>query len=950
MEPDIISVRGAREHNLKHVDVDIPKHKLVVITGVSGSGKSSLAFDTLFAEGQRRYVESLSAYARQFLGQLSKPGYDAIRGLSPTIAIEQKSASMNPRSTVGTVTEIYDYLRVLYARAGTPHCPSCGAVVRAYTAPEIVAQLLALPEGSRWSLLAPLATGEVGSLAKIAEAARKDGFARLRVDGRVVALDGQPLPELGPDSPGHTVEVVIDRVVVRDDMRPRLTDSVETALRYGKGVLVAAPSDGSADLRFSERNRCDTCDVDLDELSPQLFSFNSPLGMCPACKGLGTAFEVDPVKLVPNPELSLDAGAIQPWASLLDPTRSSLTGELIGAVCDHYRIKRDASWSRLTDKQREVLLYGSDAPVAFTTKRAHGTFNYEMPFEGVARIIERRYKETKSDAMRQVYMEYMSSSPCRECAGSRLNLTARHVRFADRTLAELAVLPVDALHAHFEGLELEGNAAIVAGDAVREIGSRLRFLTGVGLGYLSLSRAAGTLSGGESQRIRLASQIGTELTGVLYILDEPSIGLHQRDNQRLIEALARLRDIGNSVLVVEHDEAIMRAADWIIDMGPGAGRHGGAVVSQGTADDLVKDEASPTGAYLAGRAGIAVPERRREPRGWLTVTGARENNLQDIDVKLPLGVFAVVTGVSGAGKSSLVNNILEPALRRKLYNSALHPGDHDAIVGLEQLDKVVTIDQQPIGRTPRSNPATYTKVFDDIRALYASTRESKMYGYTRGRFSFNVKGGRCEACAGDGVKKVEMHFLADVYITCEVCGGRRFNEATLRVRYKGLDIADVLDLTISDAIEFFDNHKRIKRILETLDDVGLGYVQLGQSSTTLSGGEAQRVKLSRELAKVQTGRTLYILDEPTTGLHFQDIERLLTVVQRLVDAGNTVLMIEHNLDLIKSADYLVDLGPEGGGGGGRVIAAGTPEQVAAVPASYTGQFLSEIFAGRAGPA
>ena len=944
MEPDIISVRGAREHNLKHVDVDIPKYKLVVITGVSGSGKSSLAFDTLFAEGQRRYVESLSAYARQFLGQLSKPGYDAIRGLSPTIAIEQKSASMNPRSTVGTVTEIYDYLRVLFARAGTPHCPECGVVVRRYTSPEIVERLLALPDGSRWTLLAPLASGDVGPLTGIAEAARKDGFARLRVDGRPIELDGQTLPNLDPAMP-HTIDVVIDRVAIKDGARPRLTDSVETALRYGKGVVIVAPADAAADLRFSERNRCDSCDIDLDELSPQLFSFNSPLGMCTSCKGLGTAFEVDPVKLVPNPDLSLDDGAIQPWASLLDPTRSSLTGELIQAVCDAYKIRRDRPWTGLDERQRAVLLYGTDAPVKFTTKRAHGTFNYEMPFEGVARIIERRYKETKSDAMRQVYMDYMSSSPCRECGGSRLNLTARHVRFADRHMADLVTMPVEELHALFGALDLTGNAAVVAGDAVREISSRLRFLAGVGLGYLSLSRAAGTLSGGESQRIRLASQIGTELTGVLYILDEPSIGLHQRDNQRLIEALARLRDIGNSVLVVEHDEAIMRAADWIIDMGPGAGRHGGSVVAQGTASDLMADLASPTGAYLSGRSGIVAPATRREATGWLTIAGARENNLKDIDVALPLGVFTVVTGVSGAGKSSLVNGILEPALRRRLYGSALHPGDHDEIRGLGQLDKVVTIDQQPIGRTPRSNPATYTKVFDDIRTLYASTRESKMYGYSPSRFSFNVKGGRCEACAGDGMKKVEMHFLADVYITCEVCGGRRFNEATLRVRYKGRDIADVLDLTVSEGLEFFENHQRIRRVLQTLDDVGLGYVQLGQSSTTLSGGEAQRVKLSRELAKVQTGRTLYILDEPTTGLHFQDIERLLAVVQRLVDAGNTVLMIEHNLDLIRSADHLIDLGPEGGGGGGRVVASGTPEEVARVAASYTGQCLAGVLAG-----
>ena len=941
MQPEIISVRGAREHNLKHVDVDLPKHKLVVITGVSGSGKSSLAFDTLFAEGQRRYVESLSAYARQFLGQLTKPAYDSIRGLSPTIAIEQKTASMNPRSTVGTVTEIYDYLRVLFARAAVAHCPRCQAVVRRFSAAEMVEILAGQPEGGRWSVLAPLARGEVGSLPLLADAARRDGFARLRVDGKVLELDGHPLPELATGTP-HQVDVVIDRIVIRDGLRPRLTDSVETALRYGRGAVIAAPADGGPELRLSERMRCDTCDIDLDDLSPQLFSFNSPLGMCGSCKGLGTALEVDPIKLVPNPELSLDEGAIQPWASLLDPTKSSLTGELIQAVCDAFAIRRDAPWTALDHAQRSVLLEGTDVPVKFTVRRSHGVFNYEMPFEGVARIIERRFRETKSDAMRQVYQDYMSSSPCRECGGSRLNLTARHVRFASRTLPELVAASVESLQEFFTTLTLTGNDAIVAGEAVREIASRLRFLCGVGLGYLTLARAAGSLSGGESQRIRLASQIGTELTGVLYILDEPSIGLHQRDNQRLIEALERLRDIGNSVIVVEHDEAIMRASDWIVDMGPGAGRHGGEVVATGTADALMASDASPTGAYLSGRRGIPVPATRRAPHAFLEVKGAREHNLKNIDVRLPLGVLTVVTGVSGAGKSSLINGIVEPALRRRLYGSALHPGEHDEILGLAELDKVVTIDQRPIGRTPRSNPATYTKLFDEIRTLYAATREAKMYGYTPGRFSFNVKGGRCEACTGDGVKRVEMHFLADVFVTCEVCGGRRFNEATLRVHYKGLSIADVLDLTIEDALGFFDNHERIRRILETLMDVGLGYVQLGQSSTTLSGGEAQRVKLSRELAKVQTGRTLYILDEPSTGLHFQDVERLLSVLQRLVSSGNTVLMIEHNLDLIKSADYLIDLGPEGGGGGGWVVAEGTPEAVACSEASHTGRFLRSL--------
>ncbi|MFT7579682.1 MAG: excinuclease ABC subunit A [Myxococcota bacterium] len=739
------------------------------------------------------------------------------------------------------------------------------------------------------------------------------------------------------------MDVVIDRIRIRDGLRPRLTDSIEMALRYGEGTLIVAPGDGGPDLRMSEKMRCDHCERDLPELTPQLFSFNSPFGMCPACKGLGTALEVDVEKLVPDSALTLDEGAVKPWAQVLgDGQKQSLTSEIIDAVCKTYRIKRDKPWKKLTAAQRKVLLFGTDKPITFKSERSYGMTEFSFPFEGVARIIERRWRETKSDAMRQQYQEYMASSDCRDCAGSRLRPTAQHVVFADKTLPQMVSMTVEDLHAYFAvGVALEGNDALVAGDAVREVASRLRFLAGVGLGYLNLSRAAGTLSGGESQRIRLASQIGTELTGVLYILDEPSIGLHQRDNARLIEALTRLREIGNSVVIVEHDEAIMRAADWVIDMGPGAGEHGGMVVAAGTATDLENNEASLTGAYLGKRRSVPVPSKRRKPSGKLVIRGARENNLKDVDVKVPLGVFTVVTGVSGAGKSSLVGRILEPALRKLLYNSMEPVGDHDKIEGLAGLDKVITIDQRPIGRTPRSNPATYTKLFDQIRTLFAATVEAKMYGYSKSRFSFNVKGGRCEACAGDGVIKIEMHFLADVYVTCETCAGKRFNDATLRVKFKGLDIADLLNLSVSEALPIFAHYTKIERVLQTLDDVGLGYIRLGQSSTTLSGGEAQRVKLSRELAKVQTGRTLYILDEPSTGLHFHDVAKLLQVIQRLVGAGNTVLMIEHNLDLIKAADHVIDVGPDGGAGGGEVVATGTPEQIAKVAESYTGQFLRE---------
>jgi len=945
VETSVISVRGAREHNLKSVDVDLPKHRLVVVTGVSGSGKSSLAFDTVFAEGQRRYVESLSAYARQFLGQVQKPAYDSIRGLSPTVAIEQKRGSVNPRSTVGTVTEVYDYLRVLFARAGTAHCPSCARPVSRMTPGEMVEFTLALDEGSRWMVLAPLASGEITDLQTLRDEARRQGFTRLRVDGLVHPLEDAPLTLAAGRR--HVVELVVDRIVVKDDARARLTDSIETALRYGEGSLVLAAARGDDEHRLSERMRCDACDLDLPDLSPQLFSFNSPLGMCPDCNGLGTAIEVDPRRVVPDPGKSLDEGAIAPWSQFFgDPQRGTLTSELVDALCAQHGIARATPWRDLSEAQQDVLLYGTDEPVRFSSQRSYGTSDYALPFEGIARVIERRWSETKSDAMRQAYQEFMSSAECRGCGGSRLVASARAVRFAGRTLPELVGAAVGSLCSWFDGLTLTGAAAQIARDAVREVSARLRFLTGVGLDYLTLDRVAGSLSGGESQRIRLASQIGTELTGVIYVLDEPSIGLHPRDNLRLVDALMRLRDLGNTVIVVEHDETIMRAADWIVDMGPGAGRAGGEVVAEGDAAALADNPRSLTGDYLSGRRVITPPPARREAKGHLTVRGARAHNLKGFDVAIPLEVFTVVTGVSGAGKSSLVTRIIEPAVRHRLHGSAESPGPHDGLDGLEQLDKIITIDQRPIGRSPRSNPATYTKVFDEIRKLFATTKEAKAYDYKASRFSFNLQGGRCEACAGGGTIKVEMHFLPDVYVRCERCAGQRFNDATLRVRYRGLTIASVLDLTVAEALDFFTRHKRIRRALQALDDVGLSYVQLGQAATTLSGGEAQRVKLSRELARVQTGATLYVLDEPTTGLHFADVERLLAVIHRLVDAGNTVLMIEHDLDLINAADHVIDLGPEGGNAGGYIVAQGSPEVVAATPGSYTGAALAASLRSR----
>ncbi len=943
MEPEEITIRGAAEHNLKRIDVSIPKKKLVVLTGVSGSGKSSLAFDTLFAEGQRRYVESLSAYARQFLGQMDKPQYDSIAGLSPTIAIEQKPSSANPRSTVGTVTEIYDYLRVLYARAGTQHCHSCNREVGSQTIDQMVSSLLTREERTRFTVLAPIARNRKGEFKQIFDEARRDGFARVRIDGQVVELtEAIPLDK----KLKHDVDLVVDRIALRDGIRSRLTDSIETALRHGDGIAIASFAADGDEVLFSEHNYCAHCDISFPQLAPQMFSFNSPLGMCAACQGLGTTMQIDVDKIVPDASLSLSQGAVKPWANALGGDGASWTGDIIEAVCRSYKIATDKPWKRLSNKQRDVLLYGTPKEIEVTWERANSTGAWKRTFEGLVNTLLRRWRETKSAEMRAWYEDYMTTADCDDCGGSRLRVEARNVRLFDANLPTIVGWPITQAYKHFAALKLEGRIAVIAGAVVREIQNRLRFLDHVGLGYLSLARTASTLSGGESQRIRLASQIGTELTGVVYILDEPSIGLHARDSGRLIEALCRLRDLGNTVVVVEHDDMMMRNADHIIDFGPGAGALGGEVVAAGTLDALMDDPSSLTGAFLSGRRVIELPRKRRKGKGKLHVRGASAHNLKSIDVALPLGVFNVVTGVSGAGKSTLVADILKPALMRRFHGAHVRPGKHDRIDGMAKLDKLVTIDQRPIGRTPRSNPATYTKVWDEVRAVFAKTREAKTFGYKPARFSFNVKGGRCERCAGAGVRKVEMHFLADVYVVCEECGGRRFNEATLRVKYRGKTIADVLSMSIDDALVFFANHRKASKILQTLQDVGLGYVSLGQPSTTLSGGEAQRVKLSRELARVDTGKTLYILDEPSTGLHFADVEKLLAVIMRLVDAGNTVLMVEHNLDLIKVADHVIDLGPGGGDDGGWLVAEGPPEAIAAVAESFTGQALAKVLPGR----
>jgi excinuclease ABC subunit A len=946
MEPEFIEIRGARQHNLKIDELRIPKKKLVVFTGVSGSGKSSLAFDTLYAEGQRRYVESLSSYARQFLGQMEKPAYDQIRGLSPTIAIEQKTASANPRSTVGTITEIYDYLRVLYARVGVQHCPSCDREVQPLSTQEIVDELRR-HEGPAL-LLAPLAENRKGEFRDLFLDLAHRGFVRVRHNGVVVRLEeGLSLDKKRK----HTLELVVDRIDPSKTEPARLADSVEIALREGGGTLILLGEGGqggpAALLRLSQHRACPDCGVGVPELSPQSFSFNSPLGMCPACTGLGRALEMDPDLVVPDKSLSIRAGAIQPWASILE--RGEGWGfSIFLALERELGVDLDRPFGKLPEAQRNLVLFGTSRRMRVRYDHSHGTSTFAMRFEGVLNTLMRRYRETKSEMMRDYYQRYLSDAPCRECGGQRLRPESRAVRVGGTRLPDVVAMSVGEAERHFRELRLEGNRALVATEVRKEIGSRLGFLCSVGLDYLTLERSGPTLAGGEAQRIRLASQLGSELSGVMYVLDEPSIGLHPRDNLRLIATLARLRDNGNSVIVVEHDAETMQSADHVVDFGPGAGEKGGHVVFSGTPAQLRASDGL-TGRYLDGRLRIEVPQQRRPARGRLLVRGAAEHNLKGIDVAFPLGTFTAVTGVSGAGKSSLVLGILYPALLRRLHASRANVGAHRGIDGLDRIDKAIHIDQSPIGRTPRSNPATYTKAFDLVRDLFTKLPESRTLGYKAGRFSFNVSGGRCEACEGDGMKRVEMHFLPDVYVPCEVCRGRRYNEATLRVRYRGLSIADVLDLPVSQALELFSAHPALRRVLTTLADVGLDYVRLGQPAPTLSGGEAQRIKLSRELAKRSTGKTLYILDEPTTGLHFDDIRRLLGVLDRLVDAGNTVIVIEHNLDVIKCADHIVDLGPEGGEAGGRVVATGSPEEVAADEGSATGRHLRVVLPGVLAP-
>ncbi|MED3229411.1 MULTISPECIES: excinuclease ABC subunit UvrA [Bacillus] len=937
MAIDRIEVKGARAHNLKNIDVTIPRDQLVVVTGLSGSGKSSLAFDTIYAEGQRRYVESLSAYARQFLGQMDKPDVDAIEGLSPAISIDQKTTSRNPRSTVGTVTEIYDYLRLLYARVGKPHCPEHGIEITSQTIEQMVDRILEYSERTKLQVLAPIISGRKGAHVKVLDQIRKQGYVRVRIDGEMAELSDDIELEKNKK---HSIEVVIDRIVVKEGVAARLSDSLETALRLGEGRVMIDVI-GQEELMFSEHHACPLCGFSIGELEPRLFSFNSPFGACPTCDGLGLKLEVDPELVIPNPELSLKEHAIAPWT----PISSQYYPQLLQAVCRHYGIDMETPVKDLPKHQLDKVLYGSgNERIYFKYENDFGQVREnEIEFEGVLRNIERRYKETSSDYIREQMEQYMSQKSCPTCKGYRLKKEALAVLVNGRHIGTITELSVGDALEFFKNLTLSEKDMQIADLILREIVERLSFLDKVGLDYLTLSRAAGTLSGGEAQRIRLATQIGSRLSGVLYILDEPSIGLHQRDNDRLISALKNMRDLGNTLIVVEHDEDTMMAADYLIDIGPGAGIHGGRVISAGTPEEVMNDADSLTGRYLSGAQFIPMPPERRKPDGrFIEIKGASENNLKKANAKFPLGTFTAVTGVSGSGKSTLVNEILHKALAQKLHKAKAKPGSHKEIKGLDHLDKVIDIDQAPIGRTPRSNPATYTGVFDDIRDVFAQTNEAKVRGYKKGRFSFNVKGGRCEACRGDGIIKIEMHFLPDVYVPCEVCHGKRYNRETLEVTYKGKSISDVLDMTVEDALSFFENIPKIKRKLQTLADVGLGYVTLGQPATTLSGGEAQRVKLASELHKRSTGRTLYILDEPTTGLHVDDIARLLVVLQRLVDNGDTVLVIEHNLDIIKTADYIVDLGPEGGAGGGTIVASGTPEEVVEVEESYTGRYLKPV--------
>jgi excinuclease ABC subunit A len=943
-----IVVRGAREHNLKNISVDLPRDRLVVFTGLSGSGKSSLAFDTIYAEGQRRYVESLSAYARQFLGQMDKPDVDVIEGLSPAISIDQKSASRNPRSTVGTITEVYDYLRLLYARIGVQHCPNDGTRLARQTPQQIVDRILELPEGTRFQVLAPVVRGRKGEYDTLLQDLSSQGFVRARVDGEVVDIS----EFLARDAKlaryeNHHIEVVVDRLVRRDGIERRLTDSLETALRLAEGVaqVELVQRDGVDDetLTFSQHLVCPSCGTSYDELAPRNFSFNSPYGACETCDGLGTTFEVDPDLVVPDTDQSINGGAIAPWRS----AHTQYFARMLEAVANAWEIDLDAPFSSLDDAQRHVILHGVDGNLKVKYKNRYGRVRqYDTAYEGVIPWIKRRHEGAESDWSREQYEGYMREVPCSACGGARLKPSTLAVTVNGRHIAEVCDLSIRESAEFLVGLELSERDRMIAERVVKEVNARLGFLLDVGLDYLSLSRSAGTLAGGEAQRIRLASQIGSGLVGTLYVLDEPSIGLHQRDNRRLIDTLIRLRDLGNTVLVVEHDEDTIRESDWIVDIGPGAGEHGGAVVYSGPVPGILKAKDSLTGQYLARKRSIPVPQRRRPPgEQRLRIEGAREHNLRDIDVEIPLGLLVAVTGVSGSGKSSLVRDILLPVLMQRIYSSKAAAGRHKRIKGIEHLDKVIDMDQSPIGRTPRSNPATYTGVFDHIRKLFATTAEAKVRGYQPGRFSFNVAGGRCEACAGDGTIKIEMHFLPDVYVPCEVCKGDRYNRDTLDITFKGKNIAEVLDMPISEAVEFFANQPAIARHMQTLVDVGLGYVRLGQSAPTLSGGEAQRVKLASELAKRSTGHTIYLLDEPTTGLHFEDVRRLLTVLTRLVDQGNTVLVIEHNLDVIKTADWIIDLGPEGGSGGGTVVAEGPPEHIATVAASHTGRFLKPLLIG-----
>ena len=937
---DKIIVKGARANNLKNIDVTIPRDKLVVMTGLSGSGKSSLAFDTIYAEGQRRYVESLSSYARMFLGQMDKPDVDYIEGLSPAISIDQKTTSKNPRSTVGTVTEIYDYLRLLWARVGTPHCPKCGKEIRQQTIDQIIDQVLSLPEGTRIQVMAPVIRGKKGEHAKIFEDAKRSGYVRARVDGNLYELDEEIKLEKNKK---HTIEIVVDRLIIRPDIQQRLTDSVETASGLTGGLVVVNLLREERDLTFSQNYACEDCGISIEELTPRMFSFNNPFGACPTCTGLGSQLKVDPELIVPDKSLSILEGAIQAsgWNNIRGDGISRM---YFDALAKKYHFSLTDPWETLPEDVRSIILYGTGGEkleLHYDQPRGKGVLY--QPFEGICNNVERRYKETQSDASKRELEELMAECPCPTCKGKRLKKESLAVTVGDKDIDALTRMSVVDELQWVDRLELTHQQHLIADRILKEIKSRLGFLQSVGLGYLTLSRSAGTLSGGESQRIRLATQIGSSLMGVLYILDEPSIGLHQRDNDKLLATLQNLRDLGNTLLVVEHDEDTMRAADYLIDVGPGAGIHGGEIVAAGTPEEVMHNPKSLTGLYLSGKKKIAVPEKRRTGNGHtLTIRGAAENNLRHIDVEFPLGTFTVVTGVSGSGKSSLVNEILFKKLGVELNRMKVHPGRCDRIEGIEYLDKVVDIDQSPIGRTPRSNPATYTGLFNDIRDLFASTQEAKSRGYGPGRFSFNVRGGRCEACSGDGVLKIEMHFLPDIFVPCEVCKGRRYNRETLEVRYKGKNIADVLEMTVDEAVEFFAPLPRIRNKLQTLCDVGLGYVKLGQPSTELSGGEAQRVKLATELSKIATGKTIYILDEPTTGLHTDDVRKLLEVLQRLVDSGNTVVVIEHNLDVIKCADHLIDLGPEGGDGGGTIVCTGTPEEVAACRSSFTGQYLKKV--------